>query len=361
MFFGGWYMRTLTLGVLLCSLALAWPAAAQETRGAIEGVVKDVSGGVLPGVTVEAKSAAGTFTSVTDANGIYRFPALNPGEYEITATLSGFNPATNAPVLVQVGKLLKIDLALTIAGVSENVQVHAESPTIDVKQTTAATNLRSDVINRLPKGRDFTSLVTLAPGANDESRSGGLSIDGASAAENKYYLDGIDTTNLRTGISATPFLTDFIEEVQVKSSGHAAEFGGATGGVVSVISKSGTNQFRGEAGFYVNNESLNGDLALNNTAGTAGGSALGSGLAQLAPGTTGTRRALRLVQSGANAAETVEYPKDDYSRWDPHLQLGGPILVDKLWFWGGYTPQLENTERTVTFRSNRQTASFKSK
>lgn len=354
-------MRKLTLGVLVCSLVLAWPAAAQETRGAIEGVVKDASGGVLPGATVEARSTAGTFTSTTDANGTYRFPALTPGEYEITATLAGFNPATNAAVLVQVGKLLKIDLALTVAGVSENVQVHAESPTIDVKQTTAATNLRSDVIDRLPKGRDFTSLVTLAPGANDESRSGGLSIDGASAAENKYYLDGIDTTNLRTGISATPFLTDFIEEVQVKSSGYAAEFGGATGGVVSVISKSGTNQFRGEAGFYVNNESLNGDLALNNTAGTAGGSALGSGLAQLAPGTTGVRRALRLVQTGANAAETVEYPKDNYSRWDPHLQVGGPIVLDKVWFWGGYTPQLENTERTVTFRSNQQTASFKSK
>ena len=133
--------------------------------------------------------------------------------------------------------------------------------------------------------------------------------------------------------------------MQVKSSGYAAEFGGSTGGVVSVISKSGTNQFRGEAGTYFNSEALNGDLALNNTAGTAGGSALGSGLAQLAPGTTGTRRALRLVLSGANEAETVLYPKDDYSRWDPHFQVGGPIVRDKLWFWGGYTPQIEEHQQ----------------
>jgi hypothetical protein len=346
---------------LLWSLLLAGPAIAQETRGAIEGMIKDTSGAVLPGATVEAKSQAGSFTSVTDTNGIYRFPALNPGRYEITATLQGFNAATSAPVIVEVGKLLKVDLALAVSGIAENIEVTAESPTIDVKQTTAATNLRADAIERLPKGRDFTSLVTMAPGANLESRSGGLSIDGASAAENKYFLDGIDTTNLRTGISATPFLTDFIQEVQVKSSGYAAEFGGSTGGVVSVISKSGTNVLRGEAGAYFNSDQLNGDLALNNTSGTAGGSALGSGLSQIAPGTTGTRRALRLVLSGANAAETVEYPKDDYTRWDPHFQLGGPIVRDKLWFWGGYTPQLENTDRTVTFRSNNQTSTFNSK
>jgi hypothetical protein len=354
-------MRRIFTGALLATLLFAWPSAAQETRGAIEGVIKDGSGAVLPGATVEAKSQAATFTAVTDTNGVYRFPALDPGRYEITATLQGFNPAKSPDVLVQVGVLLKVDLALTVAGVAESIQVTAESPTIDVKQSTAATNLRADSIDRLPKGRDFTSLVTMAPGANSESRSGGLSIDGASAAENKYFLDGIDTTNLRTGISATPFLTDFIEEVQVKSSGYPAEFGGSTGGVVSVISKSGTNVFRGEAGAYFNSDALNGDLALNNVFGTAGGSALGSGLAQLAPGTTGTRRALRLLLSGANEAETVEYPKDDYSRWDPHFQVGGPIVRERLWFWAGYTPQIEDTDRTVTFRTNGQTGTFNSK
>ena len=331
-------MRRYTLGVILSSLLFAWPAAAQETRGAMEGVIKDASGGVLPGVTVEASGPSGAFSSVTDTNGIYRFPALQPGQYTVTATLAGFNTGKSAPVALAVGQLLKVDLALTIAGVSETVQVFAESPTIDVKQTTAATNIAAIAIDKLPKGRDFTSLVTLAPGANNESRSGGISVDGASAAENKFYLDGVDTTNLRTGVSATPVLTDFIEELQVKSSGYAAEFGGAMGGVISVISKSGTNRFHGEGGSYFNSDALNGDLALNNSG--------------------NVNRELRLLLSGVNAAETVEYDKDGYSRWDPHVQLGGPILRDKLWFWGGYTPQIEAYERTVTFRANGQTGTY---
>jgi hypothetical protein len=335
----------------MCALLLAGPVVAQETRGAIEGVIRDTSGAVLPGVTVEARSGAGTFTAVTNVNGQYRFPALDPGRYEVTATLAGFNQAKSAPVDVLVGQMLKVDLALAIAGVTESVQVLAESPTIDVKQATAATNIRAEEIDRLPKGRDFQSLVTLAPGANQESRSGGLSIDGASAAENKFYVDGVDATNLRTGVAATTFISDFIGELQVKSSGYAAEFGGAMGGVVSVISKSGTNQFQGEAGFYFNSDALNGDLALNNPAGDAGGAPVGQR----------DLRQLRLLLSGANAAETVEYPKDNYTRWDPHFQLGGPIVTDKMWFWLGYTPQLENTERTVTFRSNSETATFESK
>ena len=262
-------MRVRTCTVLFLALLFAWPVAAQETRGSIEGVIKDSSGAVLPGATVEAKSASGgSLTSVTDSNGVYRFPVLDPGRYEVIVTLSGFTQTKSAPVSVLVGQVLKVDLAMAVASVSETVSVLAESPTIDVRQATAATNIRADEIDRIPKGRDFQSLVTLAAGANMESRSGGISIDGASAAENKWYLDGIDTTNLRTGVSATPFLTDFISEVQVKSSGYAAEFGGATGGVVSVISKSGSNQFRGEGGFYLNNDALNGSLAMNNTAGT---------------------------------------------------------------------------------------------
>jgi hypothetical protein len=141
-------------------------------------------------------------------------------------------------------------------------------------------------------------------------------------------------------VSATPFLTDFIQEVQVKSSGHAAEFGGATGGVISVISKSGSNLFHGEAGAYLNAGAMNGDWALNSSS------------LLTAANTANARRALRLVLSGANEAETVLYGKDTYSRWDPHGQFGGPIIKENLWFWVGYTPQIENTKRTVTFRSN---------
>ena len=93
-------------------VCIASPLAAQETRGSIEGIVKDASGGVLPGVTVEAKSAAGTSTAVTDAGGVFRFPSLTPGTYEVLATLQGFKPAKSDVVELTLGQVLKLNLAL---------------------------------------------------------------------------------------------------------------------------------------------------------------------------------------------------------------------------------------------------------
>ena len=127
------------------------------------------------------------------------------------------------------------------------MKVTAESPLVDVAQSARQTNIRAEQVELLPQGRDFTTLVTQAPGANQEAKLGGLSIDGASAGENRYIIDGIETTNLQTGISGKNVIVDFVEEVQVKSSGYTAEFGGATGGVINVVTKSGTNDFHGSA------------------------------------------------------------------------------------------------------------------
>jgi hypothetical protein len=325
-------MRARTLAALIAVVLFALPLAAQEQRGSIEGVIKDASGAVLPGVTVQAKSAAGTFSSVTDAQGIYRFPSLVPGQYDVNATLQGFLPAKTERVMLSLGQVLKVDMAMQLAGVTESVQVTAESPLIDVKQSAVGATIHQDLIDRVPKGRDFTSLVTLAPGASQESRGGGISIDGASGSENRYFIDGVDTTNLQTGVSGKNFLTDFIDQIQVKSSGYAAEFGGSTGGVVNVISKSGTNLFRGEVGTYFTGDSMCCD----------------------------ERPTQRLVLTGENRDEYVTFPEDQYSRWEPFGQIGGPIAQNKLWFYAGVTPQIESTERTVTFRSNQQTDTFKS-
>jgi len=317
------------MALLLC----ASPLAAQETRGSIEGIVKDSSGAILPGATVEVKSAAASSSTVTDSAGVFRFPSLTPGTYEVTATLQGFKPVKSDVVELTLGQVLKVNLAMEIGGLTESVQITAESPIIDVKNSAAGQNINAAFIDRLPKGRDFTSLVTLAPGANQESRSGGISIDGASASENKWYIDGADTTNLRTGVSGKPLLTEFVEQVQVKSSGYAAEFGGSTGGVVNVVTKSGSNLFHGDVGTYFTNDSMCCD----------------------------ERPTLRLVLTGQNVSEYVTLAEDDYSRVEPFFQVGGPIKRDRLWFYGGYTPQLEDTNRTVTFRSNGQTSSYESK
>ncbi len=233
----------ISLAALLIMTMVALPAVAQEQRGAIQGSVVDETGAVLPGATVEARSArmAGVQTAVTNENGSYRFPALPPGDYELTATMPGFNNYTVSNVSLSLGQLLTIDMIMSLAGMSETVTVTGESPLIDTKQSASFANIDTELIDRLPKDRDFTALVTIAPGANQEEKAAGISIDGAAASENRYIIDGIDTTDLFDGRPAKQMITDHLDEVQVKSSGYNAEYGGATGGVINVITKSGTN------------------------------------------------------------------------------------------------------------------------
>jgi len=135
-------MRLRPFATLLIVLALAAPAWAQETRGAIEGVIKDASGAVLPGATVEAKSATGVVSTTADASGAYRFPALSPGQYEIVATLQGFKPSATK-ITVVVGQLLQADLNLAVGGLTETVSVTALATSIDTKQSGAATNIHA--------------------------------------------------------------------------------------------------------------------------------------------------------------------------------------------------------------------------
>ena len=315
----------------LSLLASAGPALAQEQRGGIEGVVKDSSGGVLPGVTVEARSPSlvGTATAITDGRGIYRFPALTPGVYEVLAILQSFGLAKVENIELQLGQILKIDLTLTVASVTELVQVTAESPLIDVKQNAAAATISAEVIERIPKGRDFTDLVKTAPGTQQEAKAG-IQIDGAGGSEHRYVIDGMDTTGIRTGVSGQEMPTDFVQEVQVKSSGYNAEFRATTGGVISAITKTGSNQWRGGVGFYFRNNSFNGSQ----------------------------RPSLRLNPSDQTKAEYIVTPDDEFYRFEPTFELGGPVFRDRLWFYAGYAPDLERVRRTVTFRANGQRATF---
>ena len=149
--------------VLVAVATLSGVVLAQEQRGSIEGTVRDSSGAVLPGVTVEARSPAlvGVQSTVSDANGTYRFPALAPGRYELTATLQGFSAARLADVSLELGKLLKVDLTLAPAGVAETVQVTGESPLIDVKQNAAGANIQAETIERIPRARN-TPLLPFA-------------------------------------------------------------------------------------------------------------------------------------------------------------------------------------------------------
>ena len=157
-------MRMKARGSVVVLITAAWlwtiPALAQEQVGSLQGVVKDAQGGVLPGVTVEAKNQATGAVQVAVANaaGIYRFPALTPGRYDLSASLQGFQPAKNSNVILALGQLLTIDLTMAVAGVSESVSVTAESPLIDVKGNASSSVVELAVIERIPKGRDFTEI-----------------------------------------------------------------------------------------------------------------------------------------------------------------------------------------------------------
>jgi len=312
------------LGVLAFVCLSVTGAWAQDTRGSIEGIVKDSSGAVLPGATVEARSPSlvGVQSTTSDASGIYRFPALAPGTYEVSATLSGFTTKKVADIHLNLGQTLKVDFALPIAGMSESVQVTAESPLIDVKGNAASVSIQSDVIDRIPKGRDFTSVLNSAPGTDANAvRGGGTMVDGASASENRFIVDGLDTTSLRTGTSSSNVPVDFLQEVQVKSSGYNAEYRAATGGVISAITKSGSNALHGSAGTYYTDNKFQGDI----------------------------RRSLRLNPSNQNLAEYIVVPRDKGHTWDPVFDVGGPVLRDKAWFYVGYNPQQQYQKRVATF------------
>jgi len=215
-------VRGLALG-LFTLFVVAVPAAAQERTGGIAGSVRDSSGAILPDATVEATSPSlvGTQTPIADGQGNYRFPALTPGVYAITATLQGFTAAKVTDIRLSLGQLLKIDLAMSVATLTESVTVTAESPIIDVKQNAAAATISADVIENLPKPRDFVDFLRTAPGTQQERKSG-IQIDGAGGAEHRYVIDGMDTTGIRTGVSGQEMPTDFIQEIQVKSSGYNA-------------------------------------------------------------------------------------------------------------------------------------------
>src|SRR5262249_41270666 len=246
--------------------------------------------------------------------------------------------------------------------------VMAESPVIDVRQSMRSTYLHTEQIELLPHNRDFTSLLTQAPGVNFEAKStnDGASpmIDGSSAAENRYIVDGMETTSLFNGLSAKPVIADFLQEVQIKSSGYEAEYGGSTGGVVNVLTKSGTNRFSGSVLGYWQGSAVNGSCARPSIAPLSGfGATTGSSVAALPDNShqpCGANPTLRLTIANSNVAEYWTYPKDQTNRYEPGFSLGGPIRRDKAWFFAAYQPTFTNINRTVNAATsgNRSAASI---
>lgn len=284
--------------------------------GNISGVVMDQTGGALPGVTVTATNTErGTSRSeVSDANGRYRIPGLAIGVYNLEASLEGFQ-VTKMSVRVEADKTNTVDVTMSLAAASEAITVTAEAPVVDPTNMATSARLSTEEYEKAPIGRSYQSITAFAPGV---SRAGSNpNVNGALTAGNQYLFDGVDITDPTTGTFGANINFEAIQEVNVMTTGLSAEYGRATGAVVSVITKSGTNDFEGSAKLITTNDDWN---AQNKT---------------------------RNQITGASLART----KQDNINKRYSGTLGGPIWRDHLWFFGAYEefkPAATLTRTTVT-------------
>ncbi len=239
---------------LVIALLSAGSLAAQETTGRIEGRIVDAQSLPVPGVTVTATGPQGEKMTVTDTDGRFTVPFLTPGVYQVRAELQGFKSVQHEEVNVSLGQTVELGLQLAIGEIRETVTVSAAASPIDPKSTTTGGVVDSDFVRTLPVGRRISDLAYIAPGVGNSGSVGrqNPSISGATGLDNQYVVDGVNITNQGYGAlgsysivfgslgNAIPF--DFFKEVQVKTGGYEAEFGQTVGGVVNVITKSGTEQ-----------------------------------------------------------------------------------------------------------------------
>ena len=254
---------------LAVSVALTAPATAQTqiTTAVIEGVVADASGGVLPGVDVEVRNVDTNFTRILQTEGEGRFSALQlpPGRYTVTFRLSGFATLVQENVEVRVGQSLRLSPAMRPSGVVETVNVTVESPVVDISRTASASTLDETTIGTTPiLGRKFEDLLTLTPGVSVVQGPDGdeITFSGQRGVFNNISLDGGDYNNGFFGEqvggqrAAIDITLDAVKEFQVVATGANAEFGRTAGGVVNVVTKSGTNQTHGSLFHYQRLEGL---------------------------------------------------------------------------------------------------------
>ena len=371
----------LFLVMLTASVALF----AQETTGSIVGTVKDSSGAVIPGATVTATtpSLVGVKSIQSDSKGYYHFSNLPPGPYTITVEAKGFSSRKQEGLVLEVGHTPTVDLSLAVGSANTVVDVTSANPQIDVTSVTTLTNVTSDVINFVPRGTSFQSVIQFAPSARNEPLMGntttngsggvspgngsngnsfGYSIAGGSDSENSYLVEGQETANLIGGYSHTNVPFDFIQEVEVKSSGVQAEYGGALGGVVNVIMKKGSPQFHGSVFIQFENQALdagpNGQPRydpLSSPTATTWGSAANS-LPTCPPNTNQPAGCTTGYQGFSDANyQNYQPTKNHSSDVFPGFTLGGPLvpfsdrLKDKLFFFIGFNPQMTRDETKINY------------
>jgi outer membrane receptor protein involved in Fe transport len=300
----------LAAGLLLGALQ---PAFAQETTGTLTGHVIDAQGLAVPGAKITITGGQGVKSVTSDAQGRFSVPFLTPGAYTVRAEKNGFAPAEQKNVAVSIGTPIDVSVKLELETVSENVNVTTGGEVISTTSTTTGATLTSDQLQQVPIGRTVSDTLYMAPGVSSSSTAGHAnpSIAGGTGLDNQYVIDGANVTNMGYGAlgsysivfgslgQATPF--DFIQEVQVKTGGYQAEFGQATGGVVNVVTKSGTNTVSGSAFAYGRPSGLEANWTQ--------------------------------FQSTNGSVQT-----ESTHSADGGVEGGGPLMRNKLFFFGAYDP-----------------------
>lgn len=314
-------MRKILLFASVVCLLLAAPLTlAQDltTKGGIAGHVFDAAGAAVPNAKVTVNGPTGERTTVSNGDGFFEVPNLIPGRYSVRVEVSGFKTATTQDFEILVGKTATLDFRLEAGQVTETVNVTAASAT-DLSSTAVSSNLNDQLYQNIPVQRSVTSLFYLAPGATD-SLGGGTanpSIAGGSALDNLYIADGVNITDsafggLGTfsrsyGSLGTGINTEFIKEVQVKTGGFEPQYGQSEGGIINIITKSGTNEYHGSIFGYAKPSAFEAD-----------------------------RRQVDVLNvNKVGQINAVE-------NYDVGADVGGPVpgLKNKLFFYGSFNPSI---------------------
>jgi hypothetical protein len=254
--------------LLVLGLCTPLAAIAQETTtGSLAGEVVDSQDLAVPGATITVGSEQGTRAYVSNSAGRFLVPYLTPGLFTVRVEMQGFVPVEQRDIKVRLGQRLELRFVMQPGAMTEEVTVLA-APIIDHSSSTAGALLDDQLIGSVPVGRRFTDVLYIAPGVNSGGGTGeaNASISGGSGLENNYVLDGVNISDVGYGAAGsystqhgTPgnaIVFDFIKEIEVKTAGFEAEFGQSTGGIVNVITKSGTNAFKGSVFTYLQPETL---------------------------------------------------------------------------------------------------------
>ena len=308
--------------IVLCSLGLAAaPALAQQTTGNITGRILDDQGSAVPGVSVTALNAQTGFsrTTVTDAEGVYRLNALPVGTYDLTADLTGFTKVENKAIVLNVGQTLDVNMSLKVASVQESVTVTGESPMIETRSSSVGGVVDIQRIESLPlNGRQFANLAATIPGVglgfhSDPTKSSQFSpqINGGNGRNVNYQIDGGDNNDDTVGGLLQAFPLEAIQEFNFVTQRFKAEYGRSNGGVMNIVTKSGTNDWRGSFFTMFRDKSLN---------------------------------------STTFSQEIANIDKQDYRRYQFGGSFGGPIALNRAHFFAAFERTQQDTKQAVDTR-----------